>query len=224
MFHLHTNKSIPFAVLPAVLLAGVSHISAQAAASMEGQPVVIVAKFDRTLDTKNAKEGDPISVKTLKAVKLADGTTLPKGSKLTAKVITVQSKKVGNGNSMLTFRFDDAQANGGSALQLHGQVVAIGPSLAPGDDLGPHSVMSRSSSVSSDPTNAGKGFGSTNGIDPGTGMGKAGAKDEDNIAMGSTLEGVALGVHKDADWTTALQGVKRDIHLDSDIIVKVQVK
>lgn len=224
MFHLPTSKSVPFAALSAVLLACPSLVSAQAAAATEGQPVVIVAKFEKTLDTKNAKEGDPVTVKTLKSVKLVDGTTLPKGSKLTAKVITVQSKKAGNGNSMLTFRFDDAQANGGAAMQLHGQVIAIGPSMAPGDDLGPHSVMSRSSSASSDPANTGKGFGSTNGLNPGAGMGKTGAKDEDDIAPGSTLEGVALGVHKDADWTTALQGIKRDIRLDSDIIVKVQVK
>ena len=214
---------ICLAVSSLVIPAGSKLAPAQSAAAMEGQPVVIEAKFEKSIDTKNAKEGDAISAKTLKAAKLADGTTLPKGSRLTAKVLTVQSKKAGNGTSMLTFRFDEALANGAS-VPLHGEVVAIGPSLAPGEDLGPHSVMSRSSSASADPTSAGKGYGSTNGLSPNAGMGKAGAKDEDDIAPGSTMPGVALGVHKDADWTTALQGVKCDVRLDSDVIIKVQVK
>jgi hypothetical protein len=38
------------------------------------------------------------------------------------------------------------------------------------------------------------------------------------------MEGVALGRHLDADWTTALRGVNKDIDLDSDIVIKVQLK
>jgi hypothetical protein len=49
-------------------------------------------------------------------------------------------------------------------------------------------------------------------------------KDEDNIPLGSTMPGVSLGRHLDADWTTILQGVKEDIDLDSDVLIKVQLK
>jgi hypothetical protein len=211
------------AVLPCAFHLGFAPAQASSATAESAEPI-LEAKFDRNVDTKSAKLGDPVFAKTLKAIKLADGTEIPKGSKLVAKIISVQSKKEGNGNSMLTFRFDEADVKGGAAVPIHGEVVAIGPSLAPKDGLGPYSVMSRSQGPSNDTSNAGRGVGSSNGIDPNTGVGKGGAKDEDDIPMGSTLEGVALGIHKDADWTTALQGVKCDIKLSSDVNIKVQLK
>jgi hypothetical protein len=188
---------------------------AQNAAPAAAQPAgpVLEAKFAASLSSKNAKVGETLTAKTLKAWKLADGSELPKGTKLVAKVTSVKSKKEGNGDSILTFRFDTALLKGGSTIPIHGFVIAIGPSLSPKDaGFGPASVMGRG------------GQGSTPGLDPNTGLGKPGARDEDDIALGSTLPGVALGRHLDADWTTALEGVKQDIDLDSDVIIKVQLK
>jgi hypothetical protein len=113
---------------------------------------------------------------------------------------------------MLTFRFDQAEVKGGSPLSIHGLVVAIGPSLGPQNGLGANSVMGRG------------GVGSTVGLDPNAGLGKAAARDEDDIPLGSTLEAVGLGRHLDADWTTALQGIRRDIQLDGDVLIKVEFK
>jgi hypothetical protein len=174
---------------------------------------LLVAKIAASLSTRNAKVGDSIIAKTLKPWKLADGTDLPKGSKLVGKVSAAQSKKAGNGNSTLAFRFDEAEVKAGAAVPIRGFVVAIGPSLSPKDiGFGPGSAMNRG------------GQGSTPGIDPNTGLGKTGAKDEDDIPLGSTLQDVALGRHMDADWTTALKGIKTDIDLDSDVVIKVQLK
>jgi hypothetical protein len=198
--------------------------SAPAAAPAPPEAPLLEAKFEKSLDTRSAKVGDAVTAKTLRPVKLPDGTDIPKGSRLVAKVTTVQSKKDGNGNSMLTFRFDEAEVKGGPTVPIHGQVIAIGPSLSPKDGLGPFSVMSRSPGASNDTSYAGRGVGSTPGMDPNAGVGKGGAKDEDDIPIGSTLAGVALGVHKDADWTTALQGVKCDIKLGSDVDIKVLLK
>lgn len=195
---------------------------AQTAAQTAGP--VLEARFEKNLDTRSAKVGDAISAKTLRAVKLADGTEIPKGSKLVAQVITVQSKKLGNGNSMLTFRFDQAELKGGAVVPIHGQVIAVGPTLAPKDGLGPHSALNRSQNASGDTSNLDRGVGDTQGLDPKTGMGTRGATDEDDIPLGSTLEGVALGIHKDADWTTALEGFKCDIRLGSEVDIKVQLK
>lgn len=188
-------------------------VPAPSAAPAQPAAPVLVAKVANNLSTKNAKVGDTLTAKTLKAWKLSDGTDLPKGSKLVAKVTSVKSKKDGSGTSILTFRFDQAEIKGGAAVPIHGFVVAIGPSLSPKDaGFGPASVMGRG------------GQGSTPGLDPSAGLGKPGARDEDDIALGSTMPGVALGRHLDADWTTALEGVKQDIDLDSDVIIKVQLK
>ena len=149
---------------------------------------------------------------TLKATKLKDGTEIPKGSTLIGRVALIRSKKAGSGNSLLTFRFDQIEPKGGAAIPIHGLVVAIGPLRSPKNLFGANSVMARD------------GTGSSNGIDPNSGLGSAGARDESDIPLGSTMEGVALGRHLDADWTTALQGVKTDIDLDSDVVIKVQLK
>lgn len=200
-------------VCPALLNAQASPapIPAQATAPSEVARPIVVAKIDKAVTTKSLKAGDAIVAKTLRPVKTDDGSELPKGSKLIGKVVLVKSKQEGGGNSLLVFRIDQAEAKGGSVVNFHGLVIGIGPSLGPKDSLGQGSVMSRG------------GQGMTPGLDPNLGLGGNGARDEYNIAKGSTIEGVSLGTHKDTDWSTALQGIKRDILLDSDVLIKVQV-
>jgi hypothetical protein len=187
---------------------------------------VLVAKISANLSTKNAKVGDSITGKVARAYKMPDGTEIPRGSKIVGKVDIVQSKKAGNGDSMLSFRLDQIEVKGRAPVPVHGIVVAIGPSMAPKVGLGGNSVMSRNVNAQSGTgvTAAGQGTGSSSGMDPGIGLGSQGARDENDIAMGSTMPGVALGRHLDTDWTTVLKGVHTDIDLDSDVVIKVQLK
>ena len=219
---LHSKK--PAMLTIAALLAGFSQSHGRAQNGDSAALPVLVAKVAVNLSSKNAKVGDAFVAKTDRAVKLTDGTDIPKGSKLVGKVSAVQSKKDGDGNATLTFRIDQIEVKGGAAIPIKGAVVAIGPSMAPKDDLGPHSALSRSQGVSGDTSNAGRGVGSTPGLNPNAGMGGVAPKDEDDIAMGSTMPGVALSRHLDADWTTALQGTHTEIDLNSDVVIKVQLK
>lgn len=207
-------------VMPILAIAGLlvsftpllADAQAGTAAAAPASAPVMEAKISTNLSTKNGKVGATITAKTERSYKLQDGTDLPKGSRLIGTVSEVQSKKAGNGDSMLTFRFDQVEPKGGAAIPIHGMVVAIGPNLGPQESLGMNPVMGRG------------GVGSNPGLDPNAGLGKAGAKDEDDIPMGSTMPGVALGRHMDADWTTALKGIKTDIDLDSNVVIKVQLK
>jgi len=61
-------------------------------------------------------------------------------------------------------------------------------------------------------------------LNPNAGLGGVAPKDEDDIPLGSTQPGVSLGRHLDADWTTILQGIHQDIDLDSEVLIKVQLK
>jgi|HubBroStandDraft_1064217.scaffolds.fasta_scaffold56829_2 hypothetical protein len=223
-----SRRKVPAILAIAALLVAIlpRFVQAQTPAAQPAAAPVLVAKIAANLSTKSAKVGDAIVAKTVKAYKLTDGTSIPKGSKVTGKVATVQSKKAGNGNSMMTFRLDQIEVKGGAAIPIQGLVVAIGPSMAPKDLFGANSVMGRNTNPQSGTgvTAASKGTGSSNGLDPNTGLGSSGAKDENDIPLGSTLEGVALGRHMDADWTTALQGIKTDIDLDSDVVIKVELK
>jgi len=211
--HFHSRKLRLIPAVAALLLAASPVLGlAQAAAPAAANTPVIVAKFTKLVSTKSLKVGDVIDAKTLRPVKLTDGTEIPKGSTLIAKVSVVKSKAENNGNSILLFRIDNAELKGGQLVPIHGMVIAIGPSLGPKSSLGASSIMGRG------------GVGSDGSSDPNLGLGKAGAMDETNIPIGSTLEGVGLGVHKDADWTTPLEGFKCDVQLDSDVIIKVQLK
>jgi hypothetical protein len=212
--------------IAAALLLTVCPLFAQAPATAPTQSdaLVMVAKIDNKLSTKNAKVGDVLSAKILKSWKLTDGTTIPKGSRITGKVSLVKSKKDGDGTAMLSFRLDTIEVKGGAPIPVHGVVVAIGPSMAPKDGLGANSVLGRSSGVSNDTSSTGRGVGSTPGLNPNAGLGGVAPKDEDDIPLGSTQPGVSLGRHLDADWTTILQGIHQDIDLDSEVLIKVQLK
>jgi hypothetical protein len=217
------------AAVAALLFAAISSIGhAQDAAPPQPAGPVIEAKVAVKVSTKTAKVGDAIAAKTLREYKLQDGTDIPKGSRIEGKVATVESKKAGNGNSLMTFSLEQIEVMGGTAIPIHGQVVAIGPSLMPNESPGGNPAMPRSTNPQSQ-SGAGamspsQGRGSQNGPVPNAGLGSSGAKDEYDIPLGSTMEGVALGRHTGADWTTALQGVKTDINLDSDLVIKVQLQ
>jgi hypothetical protein len=218
-----SNRKTPAALTIAALLVAFSPALSHAQDADSSPAPVLVAKVAANLSSKNAKVGDPFVAKTARAMKLTDGTDIPRGSKLVGKVSAVQSKKDGNGNAMLTFRIDQIEVKGGATIPIKGAVVAIGPSMAPKDDLAPHSPLSRTQTVNGDTSNGGRGVGSTPELDPHAALGGVAPKDENDIAMGSTLPGVALGRHPDADWSTSLQGVHTDIDLNSDVVIKVQL-
>jgi hypothetical protein len=216
----------------AALLPCFNQAFSQAPASEQSGGLVMVAKIDGKLSTKNAKVGDAISAKILRSWKLTDGTEIPKGSKISGKVASVKSKKEGGGNSMLSFQLDEIDVKGSAAVPIHGVVVAIGPSLAPKDDLGANSDLGRNPNPQGGAgmtppmpaTRSPRGAGSSNGVDPNAGPGSANVGDEDNIPLGSTMPGVSLERHMDADGTTTLQGAHEDIDLDSAVLIKVQLR
>jgi hypothetical protein len=95
--------------------------SAEAAAPMSPVNGELVNK----LDSKTASVGDSIVVQTKQAVKTADGTEIPKGSKLVGKVMDVQHS-TGGDNSQLSVAFDHVELQDGQKLPVHSQIQAIG--------------------------------------------------------------------------------------------------
>ncbi len=162
--------------------------------------------FNGNLTTKKAKVGDAINAKVKKTLKVGD-LEIPGGSKLVGKVQAVQSQKDGNGNSTLNIQFEKVVMKGNKELPVRGLVVAIGKvSLAGG--LGYSDILGRG------------GAGSTVGLDPNLAAGHH-AKDE--IGPGSSLPGVALATHLEANQATELRGIKCDIQLDPTVMMRVQL-
>jgi hypothetical protein len=78
------------------------------------------------LDSKTAKTGDSVVVQTKASVKTADGTEIPKGSKLVGRVIGVQPSGAGE-NSQVALQFDHLELKGGQNVPVRSQIQSIAP-------------------------------------------------------------------------------------------------
>ena len=84
------------------------------------------AELVSKLDTKTAKTGDDVVAETKGSVKTADGTEIPKGTKLLGHVVAVQASRAGQ-ISQVALAFDHAQLQGGTSLPIQSQIQAIEP-------------------------------------------------------------------------------------------------
>ena len=180
----------------------------QATAPAQTGAPVLAAKIAGNLSTKTAKIGDPVMAKTITTLKLGDGVEIPKGSRVVGSVAAVKSAQDGGGTSALALKIDQVEMKNGKFMRIAGLITAIGP-FPDAVGLGYDSVLGRG------------GVGSTPGLDPSTGSGPAVNRGDPDIPRGSTLEGIKLGGKFDAERATELRGVKRDIKLDSTVMIKV---
>jgi hypothetical protein len=95
-------------------------------ANLQLRPVncVLVTK----IDTKNAKAGEPVTVKTMEAATTASGVVLPKGSKILGHVVDVQAFNKENANSKVTLQFDQAELKDGKTLPIKSLLASVAPS------------------------------------------------------------------------------------------------
>lgn len=97
------------------------------------------------LDAKHAKVGDPVVVKTTQAFTTAEGTRIPKGSKLIGHVSEAQAHGSGSAESRLGLVFDQAEMKGGESMPIHAVIESVSPSasaiaasqMQASDDMGP---------------------------------------------------------------------------------------
>jgi hypothetical protein len=121
--------------------------NAQANAGEKGQTAqsslaagtAVNAELDKSLDSKKAKVGDAVAARTTEAVKEDGKVVLPKGTKLTGRVVRASARSKGDSDSTLGVQFDRAELKGGQemAVQLTLQALAAPAGVTPigGDDL-----------------------------------------------------------------------------------------
>lgn len=197
--------SVPALLLgTALLFAGSTRLFAADEPAPQGP--VLVTMFQGNFTTKKAKVGDPITAKVKKTLKVGD-LEIPSGSKLIGSVQTVQSAKAGDGNSSLTIQFQKVELKDHKELPVRGLIVGIGK-VAIAGGLGYSGVLGR------------EGAGSTPGLDPTLSAGHGAV---DDVPNGSSLPGVALATHLDANQATEMRGIKCDIQFDSSVMMKVEL-
>ena len=162
----------------------------------------VLCSLQSKVDTKSAKAGDVIVVRTMAKSTLKDGTPIPSGARILGKITYVQSKKDGNGRSLLSIRFDQIELKGKPPISAQGALVAIAPPPAASGDLPTSSTSMRAQGLNT--------------------MTNYGHSDDDMaIPFGSTVTGVGLGDRVGADGTSQLQGKDKDIKLDQGALAEI---
>lgn len=171
----------------------------------------ILAELTSKLDTKSAKVGDAVAAKTIADMKMSDGSTLPKGSKLSGKVTQVVSKASGSGTASVSIVFDQVTMKGGLSKPVHGVLVAIEPRPSLSDETASSASLPNASthSVASTAVATGAGL----GINDEHGQNQS-------IPPGSSVKGIQLD-SKLADGSAALRSTQKDIRLEGGMRIEV---
>jgi len=105
-------------------------VQANGSSTAEGQMRPVRGELVSKLDSKSARVGEPVVVKTREKVRTADGTVIPKGSRLMGHVTEVQAHKKGQANSSMGIVFDHAELKGGQSVAIHSVIESIAPSAS----------------------------------------------------------------------------------------------
>jgi hypothetical protein len=117
--------------------------SAQQSSAQQGQAAVIPVQLSKSLDSKKLKAGDPVEAKITVELRAADGTVIPRGSRVTGHVTEASSRAKGDAQSSLGIVFDRIVLKDGKNLPLAASIQAVGapPSFSPAAPMGSSAPM-----------------------------------------------------------------------------------
>jgi hypothetical protein len=189
------------------------------------------------LDSKTAKAGDSIVVQTKSLTKTADGTEIPKGSKLVGHVVGAQPGGAGE-NSQLSLLFDHIELKGGQSVPIQSRIQSIAPaggaassSAASAPNSAPSTnETSNGSGTSSAPQGTGGYAGTAPQASSAPAAGTVVAKTGQIAISTTSVPGVLLANNapgqqdpRMAQTSSILLGAKQDIQLDTGTQVVVGV-
>jgi len=90
----------------------------------------VTGELQGNLDAKSAHVGQQVVLKTREKIKTADGTVIPRGSRLIGHVTEVQAHARGHEQSSLGIAFDRAELRNGQSFAIHSVIEAVRPSAA----------------------------------------------------------------------------------------------
>ena len=218
----------PSSPAPAAGQAAPSTAPAARSSSVEGELI-------NRLDSKTAKAGDRIVLKTKTTMHTADGREIPKGSKLIGHVIAAKPSSVADENAQVALRFDQIEMKNGQTLSIHSEIQGLSASASDGSngaaDRGAPSPGSSSPGSSSPGHASGDMYGSTPSpvanmrIGNGTGVpvtpGALVAHTGTLLIRTTSIPGVLLAVNeagphtpRQAQSSGILLGIKHDLSLE----------
>ena len=224
--------------------------NARARASAE-QLKPVTGELVNKLDSKSAKQGDSVIVKTSEDLKFPGGAEIPKGSKLMGHVTNVQARGDGKENSQIAIQFDRAEVKGGQEMAIESVIQSLSPAAGAGATMdngtagiGTSSPGTPTEAASSTPSMNGSNASSSDISRPNMATAQPGTTDQNtnssvpapgsivarngNVAIRMTaIPGVLLANDINGlPFTNAsgmLLGARRDIHLDGGTQMVVAV-
>ena len=85
----------------------------------------IPATLSKPIDARKAKPGDEVAAKTTQDVRSADGSVIPRGSRLVGHVTDAKAKAKGDSESALGIAFDHAVLRNGQQVPLNASIKAL---------------------------------------------------------------------------------------------------
>ncbi|HEX4008130.1 MAG TPA: hypothetical protein VHX60_18295 [Acidobacteriaceae bacterium] len=113
--------------------------SATANATVQAQEAVgVPAELSKRIDSKDAKVGAEVEAKTAADARLADGTRLPRGTRLVGHITDVTPKSHDSHDGRVAFTFDHAVLRDGHEVAIHAWMQALSapaPIASNNDDM-----------------------------------------------------------------------------------------
>lgn len=161
------------------------------------------AKVTKTLDSSKLKQDDSIEIETAGTFKLPDGTLVPKGSRISGRVVDAKARSKGDPDSQLTLAFDKLNIAGGKQLSIKATVQALYPPAE--EPMGPNMASAGTSQG-----------GSAHGSTVGGGGVSSGGVGITNSNSGSNTESAAGQSVMDMKYN-GVQGM-HDLSLDNGVL------
>ena len=106
---------------------GTARASTSANAVSTAQMTTVSGELQGKLDTKTAKPGQTVVIKTTEKVTTPNGTVIPKGSKLVGHVTEVQAHDSAHAESQLGIQFDRAELKNGQSVNIRSTIQSVEP-------------------------------------------------------------------------------------------------
>lgn len=88
----------------------------------------VTGELEGKLDAKHARVGDRVVLKTTEKVHTADGTVIPRGTRLVGHVTQVQAHDSAHADSQMGIAFDRAELKNGQSIAIHTLIRGVNPS------------------------------------------------------------------------------------------------
>jgi hypothetical protein len=90
----------------------------------------VTGELQNQLDSRNAKVGDSVVLKTTEKVQTSDGTVIPRGTRLVGHITQVQTRDSAHSVSQMGIAFDRAEMKNGQSIAIY--TLIRGVNLPPG--------------------------------------------------------------------------------------------